>query len=117
MIMLIEIRNQEERDIVAVQEIVRAAFPTDAESGLVDALRANGKAIISLVAVSDSNLLGQILFSPVSTSPPGDVRSANWIRKGERPWLANEYGADEQFMPSRTAGLVRYESEFGLFSV
>ena len=53
-----------------VRALVRAAFPTDAESRLVDALRHNGKAIISLVAVEGENVLGHILFSPVSTTPP-----------------------------------------------
>ncbi|HEX5838053.1 MAG TPA: N-acetyltransferase [Anaerolineales bacterium] len=72
--MQIEIRNEEEKHIDAVRDIVRAAFPTEAESKLVDALRANGKAVISLVAVSGENVLGHILFSPVSTTPPGEAR-------------------------------------------
>jgi putative acetyltransferase len=72
--MHIEIRNEEEKHIDAVRDIVRAAFPTEAESKLVDALRANGKAAISLVAVSDEKVLGHILFSPVSTAPPGEAR-------------------------------------------
>ena len=72
--MQVEIRNEEEKHIDAVREIVRAAFPTEAESKLVDALRANGKAVISLVAVSDEKVLGHILFSPVSTTPPDGAR-------------------------------------------
>lgn len=72
--MEIEIRKEEDKHIKAVREIVRAAFPTEAESKLVDALRANGKAAISLVAVSDEKVLGHILFSPVSTTPPGEAR-------------------------------------------
>ena len=67
--MEIKIRNEEAKDIEQVGQIVRAAFPTDAESKLVDALRANGKAIISLVAVNDDEVLGHILFSPVSPPP------------------------------------------------
>lgn len=45
------IRLEEAKDIEQVREIVRAAFPTRAESLLVDTLRGNGKAIVSLVAV------------------------------------------------------------------
>lgn len=46
-----------------------------AESKLVDALRANHKAIISLVAAAgDGQVLGHILFSPVSTTPPSEVK-------------------------------------------
>lgn len=71
--MEIKIRREETKDIEQVREIVRAAFPTDAESKLVDALRANGKAVISLVAVDGDQVLGHILFSPVSTSPPSEA--------------------------------------------
>jgi putative acetyltransferase len=70
----ITVRNEEEKDIEQVRELVRAAFPGDAESRLVDALRANGKAIISLVAVRGNEVLGHILFSAVTTTPPSDAR-------------------------------------------
>jgi putative acetyltransferase len=72
--MQIVIRNEEQKDIEAVREIVRTAFPTPAESRLVDALRDNGKAVISLVAEQDQNIVGYILFSPVSTTPPVEAR-------------------------------------------
>ena len=49
-------------------------FPTEAESKLVNALRANGKVIISLVAANDDQVLGHILFSPVSTTPPSEAK-------------------------------------------
>ncbi len=72
--MEIEIRKEEAKDIEQVRGIVCAAFPTDAESKLVDALRTNGKAIISLVAVRGEKVLGHILFSPVSTTPPSAAK-------------------------------------------
>ena len=68
------IRNEEEKDIQQVREIVRSTFPTEAESKLVDALRESGKAVISLVAVNNEEVLGHILFSPVSTTPPSDAK-------------------------------------------
>jgi putative acetyltransferase len=68
------IREEEEKDHRQVREIVQAAFPSDAESKLVDALRSNGKAIISLVAVYSDEVFGHILFSPVTTTPPSDAR-------------------------------------------
>ena len=68
------IRNEESKDIDQVRGLLRATFPTAAESKLVDVLRANGKAVISLVAVNADEVLGHILFSPVSTTPPGDTR-------------------------------------------
>ena len=72
--MEINIRNEQANDIEQVREILRAAFPSDAESRLVDALRANGKAIISLVAAQEDRVLGHILFSPVSTTPPNEAK-------------------------------------------
>ena len=65
------IRNEETQDVEQVRAILQFAFTTEAESKLVDALRSNGKAIISLVAVCADEVLGHILFSPVSTSPLG----------------------------------------------
>lgn len=71
----INIRNEESKDIEQVRAILKATFPTDAESKLVDALRANGKAIISLVAIaSGDQVLGHILFFPVSTTPPSQAK-------------------------------------------
>lgn len=63
------IRTETEADIEQVRAVVRAAFPTDAESRLVDVLRTNGKGLISLVAVCGETVLGHILFSPVSITP------------------------------------------------
>ena len=69
-----KIRNEESKDIEQVEAILRATFPTEAESKLVDALRANDKAIISLVAMNDDHALGHILFSPVSTAPSSEAK-------------------------------------------
>jgi putative acetyltransferase len=79
------IRPEESTDIEQVREIVRTAFPTEAESKLVDALRANGKAIISLVAVSDDEVLGHILFSAVSTTPPDPAKGIGLAPVAVRP--------------------------------
>lgn len=75
--MEIKIRAEESKDLEQVRAILRAAFPGDAESKLADVLLAHGKAIISLVAVNDDDVLGHILFSPVTItaprgSPPSD---------------------------------------------
>jgi putative acetyltransferase len=68
------IREEQTRDMEQVRSLLQSAFSTDAESKLVDALRANGKAVISLVAVCAEEVLGHILFSPVATSPPADAK-------------------------------------------
>ena len=64
------IRKEEPKDIEQVRGILRSVFPTHAENKLVDALRENGKAILSRVAVDHEDVLGHILFSAVSTTPP-----------------------------------------------
>jgi predicted N-acetyltransferase YhbS len=81
----INIRNEEEKDIEQVRAIVRAAFPSEAESKLVDTLRANSKAIISLVAVNNNDVLGHILFSPVSTTPPSEAGGVGLAPVAVRP--------------------------------
>ncbi len=43
-----------------------AAFPTDAEARLVDALRHAGQGTLSLVAQVDGEIVGHVLFSPVT---------------------------------------------------
>ncbi len=78
-------RNEEPKDIDQVRAILQAAFPTDAESKLVDALRTNGKAIISLVAVNEDDVLGHILFSPVTTSPPSNAKGIGLAPVAVRP--------------------------------
>lgn len=83
--MNITIRSEEEKDIEQVREILRAAFSSDAESRLVDALRANGKAIISLVATYGEQVLGHILFSPVSTAPPNEAKGIGLAPVAVRP--------------------------------
>lgn len=86
----IKIRNEEADDIVQVREIVRAAFPTDAESRLVDALRANSDATISLVAVHGNEVVGHIFFSPVSTSPPSAANGLGLAPVAVRPNMQSQ---------------------------
>ena len=80
-----KIRNEEPGDIEQVRAILQAAFPTAAESKLVDALRANGKAMISLVAAADHQVLGHILFSAVSTAPPSQAKGIGLAPVAVRP--------------------------------
>ena len=71
--MTIKIRGEEAKDIEQVRELLSSAFPSEAERKLADVLRANNKAIISLVAFQEDQVLGHIMFSPVSTSPPSGL--------------------------------------------
>ncbi|HKJ54311.1 MAG TPA: N-acetyltransferase [Gammaproteobacteria bacterium] len=62
---MIGIRAHTADDDSAVWQVNKTAFPTPAEAGLVERLRAEAEPVISLVAEDDSGLVGHILFSPV----------------------------------------------------
>jgi putative acetyltransferase len=57
------IRSETITDHDAIREIHRLAFDRPAEANLVDDLRQNGNAVISLVAERDRRIIGHILFS------------------------------------------------------
>lgn len=63
---MIVIRVETEKDQEAVTSLNLAAFETRAEADLVDALRAQAHPTVSLVAEMDGNVVGHILFSPVT---------------------------------------------------
>jgi putative acetyltransferase len=59
------IRAESPADAAAVRAVHKAAFPTDVEARLVDAIRANGNDRVSLVAEAQARIVGHVLFSPV----------------------------------------------------
>ncbi len=63
---MIEIREERPDDVTAVHDLNRRAFGQDQESNIVDALRANGAALLSLVATLNDRVVGHIMYSPVS---------------------------------------------------
>jgi putative acetyltransferase len=68
------IRNEEEKDFVAVHAVNVSAFESPAEANLVDALRKQARPVISLVAESNKTVVGHIMFSPVSLSGHPDLK-------------------------------------------
>ena len=60
------VRPETEADRAAVRAVNEAAFETPAEADLVEALRGSGVSLVSLVAEADGEIIGHILFSPVS---------------------------------------------------
>jgi putative acetyltransferase len=62
------IREELPADRAAIHAVNAAAFDTDAEARLVDALRASGGLILSLVAESAGELIGHIAFSAVTVT-------------------------------------------------
>lgn len=60
------IRAEKVPDAEPIRALLRAAFPTDAEARLVDALRNARRLSISLVAERAGHLIGHIAFSPIT---------------------------------------------------
>ena len=69
------VREERAGDEAAVREVLLAAFPTPAEAGLVEALRAAAEHFESLVAVADGDggrIVGHILFTEMELVPEHD---------------------------------------------
>lgn len=64
--MMIDIREEHADDFAAIREVNRRAFGQDQEANIVDALRSNGAALVSLVATLDGRVVGYIMYSPIS---------------------------------------------------
>jgi putative acetyltransferase len=63
---LVAVRDEGPGDVEAIRNVLRVSFPTDAEARLVDALRAAGRLVLSLVAVdSEGEVVGHVAISPV----------------------------------------------------
>ncbi len=61
------IRHATPDDHAAIHAVVAAAFGQPDEADLVGALRADGDALLELVAIEDGAVVGHILFSPLAT--------------------------------------------------
>lgn len=65
-----QVRLEGHTDVDAIRTVNREAFGGQAEVELVDALRANGDAAVSLVAETDTDVVGHILFSHLPIRAP-----------------------------------------------
>jgi len=63
---MIGVRTEKTEDHKSVRRVNELAFKQPNEADLVDALRANARPYVSLVAVIDEQVVGHIFFSPVS---------------------------------------------------
>jgi len=70
---MIEIREELPEDVAAIRDVNKRAFGQDQEANIVDALRSNGAALLSLIATVNKKLVGHIMFSPITV---GDVTGA-----------------------------------------
>lgn len=70
---MIDIRPEAPADIAAIRDVHRRAFGQEQEGRVVDALRANGGALLSLVALRHGRIVGHIMYSPARV---GSVQGA-----------------------------------------
>jgi len=64
------VRPEKPQDRVAIYAVNAAAFPTEAEAKLVDALRDQEALAVSLVAEHEGQIVGHIAFSPMTMEGP-----------------------------------------------
>ena len=60
------VRVEEQKDRASVRAVNLSAFETETEANLVDTLRVQAYPLVSLVAEEGSEVIGHIMFSPVS---------------------------------------------------
>jgi putative acetyltransferase len=65
---VIDIRDEQASDVAAIRDINRRAFGQEQEANIVDALRANGASLLSLVASEDGQVVGHVMFSPIDVN-------------------------------------------------
>ena len=64
------IRHEQPVDEAAVRAVNLKAFDGPDEATIVEALRANGHALISFVAEIDGRVVGHVMFSPMTIQAP-----------------------------------------------
>ncbi len=62
------IRHEEPSDLARIYEINQSAFDSHVQPMIVDKIRESGCPRISLVAMQDNEVIGHIMFSPVTVS-------------------------------------------------
>jgi putative acetyltransferase len=72
---MLTIRPERPADIPAIRRVIAAAM-RPAEADLVEALRSRYAGLISLVAVLEGQIVGHILFSPVTIQTAKDTQPA-----------------------------------------
>ena len=72
----VQVRHERPGDEDAIARVHDRAFGQLTESRIVAAVRRAGRAVISLVAVDPSGIVGHILFTPLAVDSPGPPISA-----------------------------------------
>jgi putative acetyltransferase len=61
-----DIRDERPADVRSIRQVNRRAFGRDQEADIVDALRSNGAALLSMIAVDEDDVVGHVMYSPVA---------------------------------------------------
>jgi putative acetyltransferase len=69
----IKIRGEQERDVEVIRRVHETAFGREAEAQIVDALRANGRLVLSLVAEVEGAVVAHVALSPATVQLPTRV--------------------------------------------
>jgi putative acetyltransferase len=72
---LVHIREERKEDFEGVRRVNESAFSQPVEADLVDALRSGGAATVSVVAEVKGQMVGHILFSPVTVQGADDLKA------------------------------------------
>ena len=70
---MLSIRQEQAEDLSEIRAVNEQAFDQSEEADIVDQLRAMGDSVLSLVAIRDDEIVGHILFSPVTIEKNGDA--------------------------------------------
>ena len=79
---MISILPERPEDIAAFRAVNEAAFEETTEADIIDTLRVARADLLSLVAESDGEIVGHILFSPVTIEDGSQSRQG----MGLAPW-------------------------------
>ena len=63
---MIAVRPEQPGDEAAIRDLNDAAFGQPDESRIIDVLRKSGRVVLSLVAIDGAEIVGHILFTPVT---------------------------------------------------
>ena len=105
---MITIRPERPDDVAVIRQITHRAFGSPGEADLVDRLRAADNMVASLVAERDGQVVGHVLFSPVTvTSAPPAWRAVGLApviaRPASTPREQDATGGIDTGNPGRTA--------------
>jgi putative acetyltransferase len=81
----VNIRPEQPEDAPAIDAVNRAAFDQPAEATLVALLREQAAPLISLVADDDGEIVGHVLFSPVTLTGHGEASIMGLAPMAVRP--------------------------------